>query len=359
MAEHPIRVGIVGANAERGWAKDAHIPALKQNPDFILEAVSARSDELAQAAAKAFGAERAFGDSLALVKDPGIDLVAVTVKVPEHHAIVMAALEAGKHVYCEWPLGRDEAESVEMQQAAAQHKGVSVIGLQGLSSPAVQEAARLVREGAIGAPKVLRVLSPTAGWGTEAPPFYSYLQDKRNGATLETIAGGHTLALVEHVVGAFTEVDARKSIFHPKVRIMGTSDFVERTCADHMIVVGSHATGCVSQVEVIGGAGETHFQFELVGEKGTIHLKGGHPGGYQVGRLELEASVPFNAEHAAYENDVSGPPANVGAAYKRIARQIRSGNGDLPDFSCAVALTRLLDTIDQAHEEGRRQIVSG
>src|ERR1700704_5517352 len=113
----PIRVGIVGANAERGWGRDAHLDALRSLPQFTIGAVSARTQALAERAATAFGVTRAFGDSRALARDPDIDLVVVTVKVPEHRTVVLAALEAGKHVYCEWPLGRDLEEAKEMAAA--------------------------------------------------------------------------------------------------------------------------------------------------------------------------------------------------------------------------------------------------
>ena len=128
--ERPIRVGVVGANAHRAWAHDAHIPALKRLPQFELGAVSARTQDLAEEARAAFGAAR--GDSLALVRDPDIDRVSVTVKVPEHRALVLAALEAGKHVYCEWPLGRDVAEAEEMARAVRPVSHVA-IGFQALS----------------------------------------------------------------------------------------------------------------------------------------------------------------------------------------------------------------------------------
>ena len=107
VTDQAFRVGIVGANATRAWAHDAHLPALRRLPQFRIVAVSARTQDLAEEARVTFGAERAFGDSLALVCDPEIDIVAVTVKVPEHRAIVLAALAAGKHVYCEWPLGQN------------------------------------------------------------------------------------------------------------------------------------------------------------------------------------------------------------------------------------------------------------
>ena len=69
---------------------------------------------------------------------PDVDLVAVSVKVPDHSRPVMAAIEAGKHVYCEWPLGRDTGEATEML-AAAERKGIRhAVGLQGQMSPAIK-----------------------------------------------------------------------------------------------------------------------------------------------------------------------------------------------------------------------------
>src|SRR5687768_10483836 len=111
MSNEPLRVGLVGANPERGWAPWAHVPALNALPQFRLEGVSARTRETAEAAARAFGAARAYGDTWELVRSPDVDIVTICVKVPEHRPIVLAALEAGKHVFCEWPLGRDVAEA--------------------------------------------------------------------------------------------------------------------------------------------------------------------------------------------------------------------------------------------------------
>jgi predicted dehydrogenase len=354
-----IRVGIVGANAHRGWALDAHIPALRRLPGFTLEAVSARTQALADEALPVFEARRAFGDSLALVRDPDVDLVAVTVKVPEHRAIVLAALEAGKHVYCEWPLGRDLAEAEEMA-AAVGPKSHVVIGVQGCLAPAVRGAAQLVKDGALGRPLMLRVFSPTAGWGPVAPPHYAYLQDKQNGATLESIAGGHTLAVIDAIVGAYVEVDARNSTLQDKVRIDGADEIVTRTCADHMLVLGKHASGCVSTLEVTGGASAAPFSFELVGEKGWIKLANKHSaGGFQVGRITLETSFDSDPPAPAAVEGLSGPPANLAETYARFAEDIRTGARTVPDFDDAVRYTRLLESIDAASETGRRQTLEG
>lgn len=359
-AAKPLRVGIVGANAERAWAHDAHIPALAAMPQFTLAAVSARTQPLADQAAAAFKAPRAFGDSLKLVRDPDIDVVAVTVKVPEHRAIVLAVLEAGKHLYCEWPLGRDVAEAKEMADAAARAKSSHVIiGLQALSAPAVRHAAKVVASGALGQPRMLRVFSPTAGWAAKAPPYYAYLQDKRNGATMMAIAGGHTMAAMEAIIGPYTEVDARCSIFQKTVTLLGSNETVERTCPDHALVTGKHASGCLSSLEIIGGQGSSPFRMELYCSGGKLNITSQHDtlGGFQVNKLDCQVSIEAGPMPASAAPALKGPPANVAETYGLLEHDIREGKRTVPEFQLALRLQHLLDVIEKASDEGHRQRV--
>jgi predicted dehydrogenase len=163
-----IRVGIVGANPNRGFASIAHIPALQALPEFEISAVCTTRQESADAAARHFGVPLAFSDAEKLAQHPDVDLVSVSVKVPDHYLPVMAAIEAGKHVYCEWPLGRDTDEATRML-AAAERNGIRhAVGLQGQMSPAINYAKDLIAEGYVG-----RVLSATMigcapNWGPTA-----------------------------------------------------------------------------------------------------------------------------------------------------------------------------------------------
>lgn len=354
MSETPLRIGFAGAHPERGWAKDAHLAAVRAVPGLRLQAVSARDQAQADAAAAAFGAPAAFGDTLAMVRDAAIDAVAVTVKVPEHRAIVLAALEAGKHVYCEWPLGRDVAEAEEMAAAAARAGTHVAIGLQALHAPAIRHAAAIVAGGALGRLLSLRVVSPTAGWGDEAPPFYAYLQDRRNGATLSTIAGGHTLAAIEAVVGRYQDVSALNSIQRPRMRITGSEQTVERTSPDHVLVIGRHEGGCVSSLEVIGGVTDQPFRFELRGTEGRLEITGGHPGGFQAGPLSVTITPPASAPPEPAVAGLEAGAINVAEAWSAFLRDIREDARTVPDFASAVRISRLLAAIDVASDSGTR-----
>ena len=70
----------------------------------------------AETARKAYGARLAFDDYRKMVSSPEIGAVAIVVR--SHYAPTKAALEAGKHVYCEWPLGRTTSEAEELSALA-------------------------------------------------------------------------------------------------------------------------------------------------------------------------------------------------------------------------------------------------
>lgn len=134
MTEKQIRVGIVGANNKVGWAKMSHIPAIKALPGIRLAAVATTNEKSAREAAQVFGADLWYSDPLELICDDLVDLVTIAVKVPAHRTLVLAALDAGKAVYCEAPLGSNLVEAVEMANAvSSQH---AAIGLQGRPRPA-------------------------------------------------------------------------------------------------------------------------------------------------------------------------------------------------------------------------------
>src|SRR5437867_409181 len=104
-----IRLGFIGANVRATWAAQSHFPALLASPDVELTAVCTTRRETAEAAREAFGAKLAFTDFREMVVSKEIDAVAVVVRVPAHYEPTRAAIEAGKHVYTEWPLGRTTA----------------------------------------------------------------------------------------------------------------------------------------------------------------------------------------------------------------------------------------------------------
>jgi Oxidoreductase family, NAD-binding Rossmann fold len=111
------------SGAKASWAKVSHVPAINALPGLRLAAVATRNEQSARAAAEAFGADRWFADPYAMIRDDLIDIVTIAVKVPAHRELVLAALDAGKAVYCEEPLGRNVPETEEMASAIVGRPG--------------------------------------------------------------------------------------------------------------------------------------------------------------------------------------------------------------------------------------------
>jgi predicted dehydrogenase len=198
-----IRVGMVGVTPNRGFASIAHMPALQALPDFEVVAVCTTRQETADTAARHYGVPLAFADPAKLAQHPDVDLATVCVKVPDHFAPVMAAIDAGKHVYSEWPLGRNTAEARQMHDAA-ESKGIRhAVGLRGRVSPSISYVKDLIAEGYIGKPLSGTLFVNAANWG--ATLDRTNQADFANGANLMTITGGHNLDALCFCLGEFRE----------------------------------------------------------------------------------------------------------------------------------------------------------
>jgi predicted dehydrogenase len=167
MTTEKIRVGIIGASMRNGWGRDAHIPALSTLPEFEITAVGTSRQETADETAKHFGIPHAFADPYKMLQHPDVDLVSICVRVPFHHQLGMAALNAGKHLYCEWPLAATTEQAQQMRNLAVR-KGVRhMVGLQARGAGEFNRVRDLVAEGYVGKVLSCTMIITTPAWGTE------------------------------------------------------------------------------------------------------------------------------------------------------------------------------------------------
>ena len=271
-----IRVGIVGATVTvggSGWGAKTHVPALKALPDYELKAVCTTRQETALASKLAFGAELAFHDFDTMLACPDIDLVTVVTRVPTHHDLVMRALKAGKAVYCEWPLGATVEEAEQMAALAAQRKLYTAVGLQAHSDPAILHARELIQQGHIG--EILAVnFCYISKATTRRGNGRIWQSDRKNGANILTIGGGHAIDALNFVLGDFAEVSARLAT---TVKQWHNTDTGEDVAVD-FARLGERLgpAGRQRRSLVSGGAVPAHpdgrRSFEIYGREGTMSI---------------------------------------------------------------------------------------
>ena len=363
--ESTLGVGIIGVSPVRGWAATAHIPALRALPTYEIRALSGHSAESARAAGEMFGVRAVFSDPKQVVSQPDVDVVAVTVKVPHHRELVSAALAAGKAVYCEWPLGRDLDDARAMAALAAKQGVRTVVGLQARQAPAIEFVQELLRDGYVG-----EVLSTTLV-GLSVPGDVvgqpnAYMLDKRNGANVLTIAVGHSLDLLNYVLGEFTDLSAVSALRRPIITIEETGEKIVKTAADQIAVIGTLTSGATASVHVREAvAGGTGFLWEINGTDGTLRITAdaAYPEIYPLtvagarGRsepAELAPPAALTQKWPALTRLEGAPAYNVGRAYAAFAADIENGTHTVPDFADAVRRHEVIAAIERSAASGER-----
>jgi len=365
MAMEKIRIGIIGANAHYGWGMRAHLPAILALPEYQLTAVCTAHRETAEESAKHYGARLAFHDYTEMVNHPDIDLVTVCVKVPFHYPLVMAALKAGKHVFCEWPLGASLAEAEEIA-SLAQIKGVRhMVGLQARCDPALLRLKELLAEGYVGEIVSCNMTMFLPGLLQRGPDRF-WMADRAKGANTLTIATGHAIDAFCFCVGEFKELSAQVTTQVPQWRTTNPTQTVEVTSPDNVLVNGVLTNGAVASVHVATVPWHgTGWRVEVYGKEGTlitssrqmvqyadIHLQGAR----DKDRSLQELPIPDRLTWVPGEVPRS-EPFNVAQMYRRLGEAIQGYQSADPDFDLAVKRHRLLDTIQNSSDLGTREQV--
>lgn len=363
---HRFGVGIVGLQAGRSWAARAHIPALRSLPDsYEIVGVANTTKASAERAAGELGLPTAFTDVAALIASADVDIVAVTVKVPHHLEIVKAVLAAGKHVYCEWPLGNGLAEATELAALARAGDAVAVVGTQAVASPTVRYLKHLIDDGHIGEILSTTLVGSDAVWSGVIPDEASagYLLDATNGATMLTIPFGHTLAAVRHVLGDVTELSATLATRRTTALATDTGNTLPVTAPDQILVNGTLERGAPISVHYRGrqprdGEG---LQWEINGTDGDLRVTAPRahtqlaPLTVHCARGDDDAFAPVEVP-ASYDAGIANDPlvGNVARMYDDMARDVRDGTHTAPGFDDAVALHTVLDGIERSAASGPR-----
>jgi predicted dehydrogenase len=356
-SQRRLGVGIVGLSASGGWAAAAHVPALNHVDGYELRALSASSHASAHAAGEKFGVALTFGNAHDLATCDDVDMVVITVKVPEHRELVLDALDAGKVVLCEWPLGNGVAEAEEMADAAADKGLPAFVGLQARSAPTVRFLRDLIADGYVGEVLSTSVIGSGGAWGAMIDSRNAYLLDRKNGGTMLTIPFGHTIDALTMVLGEFVTISATTATRRTAAVDTTTGQTLPMTAEDQIAVAGVLESDAVASVHFRGGMSRgTNLLWEINGTDGDLVITG-DSGQLQFETLTLrgarggesaltELTVPPDYARAHPSLLTEAPHAyNVANAYAQIRADLAAGTQVAPTFAHAVIRQRFLERI--------------
>jgi predicted dehydrogenase len=326
--------------------------------------VSTSRRESADAARKLFAVPVAFDNHQDLVNSTAVDVVAVTVKVPYHLELATAALEAGKAVYCEWPLGNGLEEAETLAALAKKHGVLAVAGLQARSAPSVAYVRDLIRQGYVGEVLSTTLIGSGMGWGPTVEPFNAYVNDKKNGATMLSIAVGHAADALCHCLGEIRDLSATMTTRRQTFTIAETGESKPMIADDQVGVTGLLEGGAMFSIHYRGGFSRgTNLLWEINGTEGDLQVTAAG-GQAQIFELEVRGGrgvqssleiLPVPEQYRWSPPQVPGPSTNVAQAYAHFARDYREGTHLCPTFDDAVTRHHMLNAIETAAATGQRQ----
>lgn len=362
---HTIGVGLIGT----GYMGKCHALAWNavkaifgSGPRPRLVHLAEASAELARQRADEFGFEKATAQWRDLIADPEVDVVSITTPNAFHAEMAVAALEAGKHVWCEKPMAVGFAEAERMAAAARASGRIAILGYNYIQNPIVRKIGDLIDAGSIGAVNHVRVemdedfmADPEAMfyWKSEASSGYGALDD----------FAVHPLSLLQVLLGSPTRVlahQAKPYADRPTTeggrRDVETFDIAsvlfEIGTISGVMAVNRSAWGRKGRIalQIFGSAGSIAYDQERMNELQVYRASG--PTGEQGYTTILSAPT-----HKPYDRFIPAPGHGLGfndlkaIECHELLRAIAGEPARVIDFTAGLEIERTVHAMARSHSE--------
>lgn len=364
-----IKIGLIGA----GFIGRSHALAIKAvNSVFGSKSALAIPWMLAEAdhaAADAMAQQFGFAQSTTDWRQAVAECDAIIIAVPSnlHKEIALYAIEQGKHILCEKPIGLSSGEAQDIAEAA-QTAGISTaVGFTYTRSPLIRHVKRLLDDGVFGAPLHFK------GWHCEdylASPNipFSWRQDASLAGRCGALGdmGWHILAIARYLCGSVAELSGSVETFHKKRPLRGQPtafrEVENEDWAASSLRFVSGATG-TTEVSRVAHGKKMDIGFELVCEQGSILFSGERSNEikiYAAGEDPGQAgfrTVRINDQHPDYGDFICAPGHGIGfndlktIELRDFLEAISLERNAQPDLSEAVKIARICEAILESSEQ--------
>jgi len=356
-----IGSGFMGRAHALAFAAAARTFALPRAPRVTL--LADRDLETAAAAATSLGIARATGDWREAIADRTIDMIAIATPNLLHAPIAIAALEAGKAVYCEKPLATSIPDAEAMVAAAAASTKPTAVGFTYLYNPMIVLARELIAAGEIGEITAFRGIHAEDFMASADAPYNWRCEADQAGGALADI-GSHIIAMALHLVGDIAAVSGRLHTAH-KARRNAAGAARAVTVDDQMDAViefSGGATGTLAASWIASGH-KMGLAFEVSGTRGSIGFTQENFNELRLyrtgpGRTNGFTTICAGPEHGDYGAFCPAWGHQIGyndlktIEAKAAIEAACGGPSAAKSFVDALAVERVADAIRRSHRDG-------
>jgi predicted dehydrogenase len=337
----------------------AALPELEMLADIDAEA-AARS-------AASLGFNRSTGDWKALVKDAAVDIVAITTPNALHKPMSLAAIDAGKHVYCEKPLATTAEDARAMAEAAESAGVVTMVGFNYLKNPMIGLAREIVASGGIGKITGFRGIHAEDFMGDPAIPYSWRCDPAQAGGALADI-GSHIISMARFLAGDIEAVCGRlDTVIAERPAGAGSTGMRPVTVDDQANVLVRFANGAGGTISAswLATGRKMQLAFELTGTRGALEFTQErfnelklYTTGQPRGREGFK-TITAGPDHPPYGAFCPAPGHQLGfndlkvIEVKTLIDAITGNGKPFPDFREAYEVERVVDAVRLSSDERR------
>jgi predicted dehydrogenase len=329
-----------------------------------LAVLAETSQELAERKARELGFARATGDWRSLVTDPAVDVVSITTPNAFHPEMAIAALEAGKHVWCEKPMATRLPDAERMLAAARASGRVAALGYNYIQNPVIRLIRRLLDEGRIGEVNHVRLEMDEDFMANQEELFYWKSEATSGHGALDDF-GVHALSLiwilfggVRRVCGHMAKPYADRPVKGGGRRAVETYDIATALVeldngASGVIALNRSAWGRKGRifVQLFGSTGSIVYDQERMNEVQLYTVDG-------AGETQGFRTILTSPHHPPYDKFIPAPGHGLGfndlkiIECRELIRRIDGEAAHLITFDDGIRIERVVDAIARSAHSG-------
>jgi predicted dehydrogenase len=334
-----LRIGIIGAG---GIVKTRHLPGLARIPDVTVQVVCNRSRESGDAVAREWSIPEVVTDWRALIAREDLDAVFIGTWPYMHAEMSIAALEAGKHVFCQARMARTAAESHTMLEAAQRYPDrIAMLCPPPNGMKGDRFIRKLIAEGYLGEPREVHAWGLSAGNADPGAPLHWRQDFDLQG--YNTLTLGMWVEVIHRWMGLHTRVAAVVKTHTPERTDPATGQRKAVRVGESVSIAAELANGALGSYRFSGVARHApHSAIHLYGCEGSLF--------YDLDTDEIRGGRSGDAEAAP----LPIPPELVRewTVEADFVRAIREGTPVEPSFADGVAYMEFTEAVYRSHETG-------
>jgi predicted dehydrogenase len=334
-----IRIGVVGLG---GICKARHVPGFRKVPGVDIVAVANRTLKSSESAAAELRIPHAVATWQELVTRDDVDIVLVGTWPYLHKEVTLAALKAGKHVFCQARMAMDAHEAQAMYDAARKSNRVTGLCPVPFGLKYDRALGRLFRDGVIGDVRLVRVQSFTNAYASPDAPMNWRKDHRLSGLNMHTL--GMYIEVVHRWFGWTREVSAHTNVFTPR-RMDPAGERVPVHIPDQVLATSVVGENVPVQYTISAVAYKGEDRVEIYGTKGTIR--------YDILRDEMQIAVGEAGFDPVEVRTDEFYDVKDWAVERDFIAAIRDGFEYHPDFFDGLRYMQVIGAIYQSAAEDR------